>query len=65
MSDYIVTRWYRAPEILLGSSVYGPAADMWALGCVFAEMITGNVLFQGSSTLNQLEIITSLIGVPT
>lgn len=35
----VATRWYRAPELLLGSREYGPAADMWAAGCIFAEML--------------------------
>jgi serine/threonine protein kinase len=39
LTDYIATRWYRAPEILLGSSRYGIEVDIWSLGCIFAEMI--------------------------
>ena len=55
-STYICTRWYRAPELLFGCA-YGTAIDMWALGCVLAELITGVVLFAGKSTTNQLERI--------
>ena len=41
LTDYVATRWYRAPEILLGSTKYTKAVDMWALGCIVAEMFTG------------------------
>ena len=41
MTDYVATRWYRAPEILLGSSKYTKGVDMWSLGCILAEMIAG------------------------
>ena len=53
---YICTRGYRAPELLFGCA-YGTAIDMWALGCVLAELVTGVVLFAGKSTTNQLERI--------
>jgi len=41
MTDYVATRWYRAPEILLGSNKYTKGVDMWSLGCILAEMIAG------------------------
>lgn len=44
----VASRWYRAPELLWGSSKYGPAIDMWAVGCVFAEMLRGIPLFNVS-----------------
>lgn len=47
MTPYIVSRWYRAPEILLRMSDYGPEVDVWAAGCIFAELITRNTLFLG------------------
>jgi mitogen-activated protein kinase 15 len=65
LTDYVASRWYRAPEILLGSNSYSYSSDIWSLGCVFAEMLLGRVLFQGSSTLNQLEKIFEVIGRPT
>jgi mitogen-activated protein kinase 15 len=65
MTDYVATRWYRAPEILLGSDNYGPKADVWAMGCILGEMILGRVAFQGSSTLNQIEKIVEVLGKPT
>ena len=55
MTDYIATRWYRAPEILVGSNEYGKAGDLWSLGCILAEMLGGRPIFTGTTTLNQLE----------
>ena len=63
LTDYVATRWYRAPEILLGSQEYSFGVDMWALGCILGEMINGKPVFPGSSTLNQLERIMELTGV--
>jgi len=65
LTDYVATRWYRAPEILLGSTRYGKAVDMWSLGCIFGEMLGGKPVFQGSSTLNQLEKICDAVGRPS
>jgi len=52
LSDYVAARWYRAPEILLGSSKYDFSVDMWSVGCVLAELYLCRPLFPGSSTLN-------------
>jgi mitogen-activated protein kinase 15 len=52
LSDYVAARWYRAPEILLGSSKYDYSVDMWAVGCILAELYLCRPLFPGSSTLN-------------
>ncbi|XP_017485927.1 PREDICTED: serine/threonine-protein kinase BUR1-like [Rhagoletis zephyria] len=61
LTDYVATRWYRAPEILVASKRYTKGIDMWSLGCILGEMIRGKPLFQGSSTVNQIEkIITAL-----
>ena len=65
MTDYVATRWYRAPEILLGSHKYGISVDLWSLGCIFGEMLGGKPLFPGTSTLNQLEKVGEMIGAPT
>ncbi|KAK6038071.1 hypothetical protein COOONC_24424, partial [Cooperia oncophora] len=43
-TDYVATRWYRSPELLVGDTVYGPPVDIWAVGCVLAELITGELL---------------------
>jgi len=64
LTDYAATRWYRAPEILLGSTVYSKAVDMWTIGCLLAELIIGKPIFQGTSTLNQIEKVLELIGKP-
>ena len=62
LTDYVATRWYRAPEILMGSSRYTFGVDMWAVGCILGEMIQGRPIFPGTSTINQLEKITELVG---
>jgi mitogen-activated protein kinase 15 len=52
LTDYVATRWYRAPEILLGSTRYTKGVDMWSLGCILAELLVGKPVFPGTSTLN-------------
>jgi len=64
LTDYVATRWYRAPEILVGSDKYGIEVDMWSLGCIFGEMLAGKPVFNGTSTLNQIEKIVDKIGMP-
>jgi mitogen-activated protein kinase 15 len=65
LTDYVATRWYRAPEILLGSTKYSKAVDMWSVGCIIGELIVGKPLFPGTSTLNQIERVLELTGKPT
>ena len=65
MSEYVTTRWYRAPEVLLTSGQYGPELDIWSIGCIFAELVLRKPLFPGKSTLNQLSVINEKIGSPT
>ncbi|XP_017099612.2 extracellular signal-regulated kinase 7 [Drosophila bipectinata] len=61
LTDYVATRWYRAPEILVASRKYTKGIDMWSLGCILGEMIRQKPLFQGTSTINQIEkIVTAL-----
>ena len=64
MTDYIATRWYRAPEILLGTSNYGKPVDIWSLGCVIAELYMNQPIFPGTSTLNQITKILLVTGIP-
>jgi len=64
LTDYVATRWYRAPEIILGSTAYTKAVDMWAMGCIVAEMFTGKPLLAGSSTIDQLDKILDVCGKP-
>uniref|UniRef100_A0A1I8IET1 mitogen-activated protein kinase n=1 Tax=Macrostomum lignano TaxID=282301 RepID=A0A1I8IET1_9PLAT len=65
LTEYVATRWYRAPEILLASHRYTKGVDMWSLGCILGEMLLGKPLFPGSSTLNQIERIMSAIPSPS
>jgi mitogen-activated protein kinase 15 len=62
LTDYVATRWYRAPEILLGSTDYSYGVDMWAVGCILGEMLVGKPIFPGASTINQLDLIFHLTG---
>ncbi|XP_022889808.1 mitogen-activated protein kinase 9-like [Olea europaea var. sylvestris] len=64
-TDYVATRWYRAPE-LCGSffSKYTPAIDIWSIGCIFAEMLTGKPLFPGKNVVHQLDLMTDFLGTP-
>jgi len=64
LTDYVATRWYRAPEILLGAGKYDFGVDMWAMGCILGEMLLGKPAFPGTSTMNQLEKICTLVGCP-
>ncbi|ETN60320.1 rage-1 [Anopheles darlingi] len=63
--DYIATRWYRAPEVILTDGYYGPKMDIWAIGCCFFEMLTRKPLFPGQSELHTLELIHQLLGTPS
>jgi cyclin-dependent kinase-like len=62
MTDYVATRWYRAPELLLGSTNYGFGVDMWAIGCIMGELSDGQPLFPGESEVDQLYIVQKIIG---
>lgn len=63
MTEYVATRWYRAPELMLSLSEYSEAIDMWSVGCIFAEMLGRKHLFPGTNYLNQLQVI-STFGFP-
>ena len=62
MTDYVATRWYRAPEVILGQGNYGPEIDFWSIGCLMGEMATGRALFPGDNQFNQLEYIIKILG---
>lgn len=64
MTDYVSTRWYRAPELLLGSEDYTMSVDMWAIGCIFAELLTRRPFLPGADSENQLKLIINMVGVP-
>ncbi|NXR71475.1 CDKL2 protein, partial [Pycnonotus jocosus] len=61
-TDYVATRWYRAPELLVGDSKYGRPVDVWAIGSLITEMLTGEPLFPGDSEIDQLFHITKCLG---
>ena len=65
MTEYVATRWYRAPELMLSLSEYTFAIDMWSVGCILAEMIARRQLFPGKNYLNQLQLILSVVGTPS
>ncbi|KAF8983349.1 hypothetical protein BGZ46_010471 [Entomortierella lignicola] len=64
MTQPVVTLWYRAPELLLGSKQYTTAIDMWSIGCIFAEFVNNEPLLPGRSEAEQLEKIFKLLGMP-
>ncbi|MCI4387542.1 hypothetical protein PGIGA_G00075350 [Pangasianodon gigas] len=64
MTGYVVTRWYRAPEIIFNWMHYTQTVDIWSAGCILAEMITGEVLFPGNDSMDQLNMILHLTGTP-
>ncbi|TDG99429.1 hypothetical protein EPR50_G00194180 [Perca flavescens] len=61
-TDYVATRWYRAPELLVGDTKYGKPVDVWAVGCLLLEMLTGQPLFPGDSDLDQIYHIVRYFG---
>ena len=61
-TDYIATRWYRAPELLVGDTSYGKGVDIWAIGCIFAEILNGQPLFPGDTDIDQLYKIIKCFG---
>jgi len=65
LTDYVATRWYRAPEILLGSTCYTKGVDMWSVGCILGELLGGKPMFPGTSTINQIERIIEVTGRPS
>ncbi|KAJ3286774.1 Mitogen-activated protein kinase [Rhizoclosmatium sp. JEL0117] len=64
MTEYVATRWYRAPEIMLRSRSYTKAIDMWSVGCIFAELLGGRALFKGRDYVDQLNQIINILGTP-
>ena len=55
LTEYVVTRWYRAPELLTEAQYYGPAVDVWSVGCILAELLGRRPLFQGKDYMHQLK----------
>ncbi|KAK5316054.1 hypothetical protein LTR93_009382 [Exophiala xenobiotica] len=65
LTQLVVTLWYRAPELLLGAEEYDFEIDIWSIGCIFAELLTRDPLFQGKNEVDQLSQIFALLGTPT
>ncbi|KAH9478807.1 Mitogen-activated protein kinase 2 [Psilocybe cubensis] len=65
MTEYVATRWYRAPEVMLTFKEYTRAIDIWSVGCVLAEMLSGRPLFPGRDYHHQLSLILETLGTPT
>ncbi|KAJ1821627.1 mitogen activated protein kinase [Coemansia sp. RSA 2599] len=64
MTEYVATRWYRAPEIMLSFLSYTKAIDIWSVGCIFAELLGGKPLFKGRDYVDQLNQILQILGTP-
>lgn len=65
MTDYVATRWYRAPEILLSYHTYTKALDVWSVGCILGELLIRKPILPGNDPVHQLDLIFSLIGKPS
>lgn len=65
LTQLVVTLWYRAPELLLGTSAYGPEVDMWSIGCIFGELLLKQPLLQGKNEVDQLSLTFTLCGLPS
>lgn len=63
-TEYVVTRWYRAPEVILNASEYTKAIDIWSIGCILAELLGRTALFPGDNYLDQIQRIVSILGTP-
>lgn len=64
MTPNVVTLWYRAPELLLGSPIQSTAIDIWSAACVFGELLLHKPILPGKSELNQIDLIINLLGTP-
>ena len=65
LTDYVMTRWYRAPEVLFGSKKYTKGVDLWSVGCIIGEMIRGRPLIAGACTMSQIQKVLEVTGNPT
>jgi len=64
-TNRVITLWYRPPELLLGATAYGPAVDIWSIGCIMLEMVTKKAIFPGHDEIDQLVRIWDIMGSPT
>ena len=65
MTDYIATRWYRPPEIILSWKTYTKAIDLWSVGCIFGELLGRQPMFPGSDSQTQIKLIMDFLGTPS
>lgn len=65
LTEGVATRWYRAPEVLLGSKSYSTPADIWSFACIIYEILAQKPLFPGNSTVDQIDKILTFTGYPT
>ena len=65
LTNRVITLWYRPPELLLGSQNYGPAVDMWSVGCIFAELLLKRPILPGKNEFEQIDKIFKMFGTPT
>ncbi|XP_004599698.2 mitogen-activated protein kinase 7 [Ochotona princeps] len=65
MTEYVATRWYRAPELMLSLHEYTQAIDLWSVGCIFGEMLARRQLFPGKNYVHQLQLIMTVLGTPS
>jgi mitogen-activated protein kinase 1/3 len=65
LTEYVVTRYYRAPEVMLSSHQYSKSIDIWSAGCTFAELLSKNYLFPGDNYLTQIKLIIEALGSPS
>ncbi|WVR07691.1 hypothetical protein IAU60_004733 [Kwoniella sp. DSM 27419] len=64
LTEYVATRWYRAPEVMLSNKRYTTAIDVWSIGCILAELLGGKPLFKGKDYVDQVNLILSVLGTP-
>ncbi|KAJ3213869.1 Cyclin-dependent kinase 20, partial [Dinochytrium kinnereticum] len=64
-SHQVATRWYRAPELLYGARIYDAGVDLWAVGCIFGELLNHSPIFPGQNDIDQLYCVLSILGVPS
>jgi cyclin-dependent kinase-like len=62
LTEYVSTRWYRAPELLAGSQIYDKSVDIWALGCIIPELLSGTPLFPGNTNFEAMAYVIKTIG---
>merc|ERR1719419_1449463 len=64
LTEYVVTRWYRAPEVMCSAKQYDEKVDVWSVGCIFAELLIRKPIFPGGNHIEQLKIIFAILGTP-